>query len=190
MSTDGNQGPLIVDILPNAQPAGGWNPAPGPETNGLSFAPDVQPDSVIEEACRVLLRCLPPTADDDSLTGLVIGYVQSGKTMSFTTLAALARDNGFRLIIVITGTSNPLFNQSRQRLIRDLRIENRPGYNPWRHISRPNVGDDSHIAIQDTLAEWNDPSVPPNERRTILVTVNKNHTRLQDLINVLARIIH
>lgn len=32
-------------------------------------------------------------------TGLVVGYVQSGKTLSFTTVIGLARDNGFPLII-------------------------------------------------------------------------------------------
>ena len=46
-------------------------------------------------------------------TGLVVGNVQSGKTTSFTTVAALARDNGYRMVIVIAGTSENLFFQNR-----------------------------------------------------------------------------
>ena len=34
-------------------------------------------------------------------TGLVVGYVQSGKTLSSTTVIGLARDNGFPLVIFV-----------------------------------------------------------------------------------------
>lgn len=36
-----------------------------------------------------------------SVTHLAFGYVQSGKTMSFTALTAMARDNGYRLIVYL-----------------------------------------------------------------------------------------
>lgn len=36
-----------------------------------------------------------------SVTHLAFGYVQSGKTMSFTALTAMARDNGYRLIFTL-----------------------------------------------------------------------------------------
>jgi hypothetical protein len=32
--------------------------------------------------------------------------------MSFETVAALARDNAYQVVIVVAGTSNPLFEQS------------------------------------------------------------------------------
>ena len=35
--------------------------------------------------------------------GLIFGYVQSGKSLSFTCVSALANDNGYKLIIVFTG---------------------------------------------------------------------------------------
>ncbi len=88
MSPAGNPAPLIVDILPNAPAAGGWNPTPGPEANGLVL-PTQARQQIIDEALRVLRRCVPPIESATSQTGLVIGYVQSGKTTSFTTLAAL-----------------------------------------------------------------------------------------------------
>jgi hypothetical protein len=40
-------------------------------------------DSVLQEAVRILGRCLPPTDPPGKETGIVVGYVQSGKTMSF-----------------------------------------------------------------------------------------------------------
>ena len=64
----------------------------------------------------MLARCVPPTTQEGTETGLVIGYIQSGKTTSFITLAALARDNGYRIVIVIAGTTKPLFSQTRDRL--------------------------------------------------------------------------
>src|SRR5579862_1050113 len=78
-------------------------------------------DRVVEEATGIISKCIPPQGPADSTTGLVLGYVQSGKTMSFTTVAALARDNGYPMVIVITGISNPLLDQSTRRLEQDLR---------------------------------------------------------------------
>ena len=83
------------------------------------------PDAVQEQAASVLRRCVPPNANAGQETGLVVGYIQSGKTMSFTTAAALARDNGYAVVIVIAGTSIPLTEQSRQRLRHDLGIDQR-----------------------------------------------------------------
>src|SRR5438132_2270681 len=150
MSAGDNQCPLIVDILPNVPVAGGWNPVPGTEANRLTF-PTGACEQIIEEALRILRRCVPPTALATSQTGLVIGYVQSGKTTSFTTLAALARDNGYRMVIVIAGTTEPLFFQTRDRLIDALCLEGRPRNNPWRHLSQPKLRDDSHVMVRDTL---------------------------------------
>lgn len=50
-----------------------------------------------------------------------MGQVQSGKTMSFTALIALAHENGFPLVIVLAGTKNILLSQTTDRLRRDLR---------------------------------------------------------------------
>lgn len=52
--------------------------------------------------------------------GLVVGHVQSGKTTHFTGLAAKAIDAGYRLVIVLSGTTNLLRNQSQRRMDMDL----------------------------------------------------------------------
>lgn len=57
-------------------------------------------------------------------TGLVLGYIQSGKTMSFTSLIALASDNNYKVVIVFAGTTNILLNQTIDRLGEDLDDKN------------------------------------------------------------------
>jgi len=52
--------------------------------------------------------------------GLVMGYVQSGKTANFTGVIAKAIDSGYRLIIVLAGTWNMLRNQTQRRIDKEL----------------------------------------------------------------------
>ncbi len=52
--------------------------------------------------------------------GLVVGYVQSGKTANFTGVIAKAIDAGYRLIIVLTGTTNLLREQTQRRIDMEL----------------------------------------------------------------------
>ena len=100
-----------------------WAPKSGEETGdflGQSGMPEEAKNKLLEDAISILSRGVPPQVENGFETGLVVGYVQSGKTMSFETVAALARDNGFHIVIVIAGTSNPLLAQSSNRLKKDL----------------------------------------------------------------------
>jgi hypothetical protein len=145
-------------------------------------------DRVRDEAISVLRACMPPSAPDASETGLVVGQVQSGKTMSFTTVATLARDNGYPLVIVITGTSKPLTEQSRSRLEGDLRLQARQD-RKWQHFHNPRVRPGHQVqAIAGTLADWRDSDVPEEARQTVLITVMKNHRHLTQLNGVLGRL--
>ena len=107
----------------NPQIPNRWTPQVGPETElVLDQFPVDNRQTVRDEAIAVLSKCVPPAHHAGRETGLVVGYVQSGKTMSFTTVSALAQDNHFRMIIVITGTKTNLFRQSTERLLQDLRL--------------------------------------------------------------------
>ncbi|MBP1904518.1 hypothetical protein J2Z32_001141 [Paenibacillus turicensis] len=48
--------------------------------------------------------------------GLVVGYVQSGKTANYTAVINKAADTGFKLIIVLAGMHNDLRSQTQMRL--------------------------------------------------------------------------
>ena len=54
--------------------------------------------------------------------GLVVGYVQSGKTANYTALIAKAFDSGFRIVIVLAGIHNSLRRQTQLRLNRELGV--------------------------------------------------------------------
>ena len=74
-----------------------------------------------KETTDILSHCNPHDAvTNKETTHLVVGYVQSGKTMSFTGLTALALDNHYRIIVYFAGTKNNLLDQTHDRLRRDL----------------------------------------------------------------------
>ena len=58
--------------------------------------------------------------DVKRLHGLVIGYVQSGKTAHYTGMIARAIDAGYSTIIVLSGILNDLRAQTQERLIKDI----------------------------------------------------------------------
>ena len=79
-----------------------------------------QVDSVAAESLRILEKITPVTRTEYQSRGLVVGYVQSGKTASFTAVAARAADVGYRLIIVLSGIHDSLREQTQARLNREL----------------------------------------------------------------------
>jgi hypothetical protein len=76
----------------------------------------------IDNSTRAIVECLadPESAKAYKSRGLVMGYVQSGKTANFTGVVARAADAGYRLIIVLAGTWNILRNQTQRRFDKDL----------------------------------------------------------------------
>src|SRR4051812_44287608 len=66
-------------------------------------ANDAQVSSLASESLRVLRHLPDPTTAAFQARGLVVGYVQSGKTANYTALAARAADAGYRLVIVLSG---------------------------------------------------------------------------------------
>ena len=75
---------------------------------------DQSTDAVVE-------RLTDPTRSDIKRTkGLVVGYVQSGKTANFTGVIAKAIDAGYRLVIVMTGTIEILRAQTQRRIDMEL----------------------------------------------------------------------
>jgi hypothetical protein len=183
---DRNQ-PQLVEIIPPTEIGlQQWQPSIGEETMALLDHLRLPADSrqtLMEEAALILSKGVPLNGPEGQQTGLVVGYVQSGKTMSFTTVAALARDNGYQMVIVIAGTSKPLFDQSTERLESDLRLNARPD-RKWLHIANPRVGDASNISGK--FEDWQDSDATDDEKQTVLITVMKHHAQLQHLTDTLA----
>jgi hypothetical protein len=191
ISTWDEGGSGTVTVVHDTPPDGRWQPVEGPETHDLAehafrrLMPDERQNAkrtLIDASARILARCTSPNDAARHDTGLVIGYVQSGKTLSFTTVAALARDNRFHMIIVMTGISIPLYEQSSSRLRGDLRLDT-PRDRKWMMFTNPRMTDAR--ALQDLLRDWHDHATPPEQKMTALIAVMKNHRHLRNLYNLL-----
>ncbi|MFF3087354.1 Z1 domain-containing protein [Streptomyces nojiriensis] len=76
----------------------------------------------LDEASRAVVERLtdPEQEARRQARGLVVGYVQSGKTANFTGVTAKAIDSGYRLVIILGGTLNLLRKQTQRRLDMEL----------------------------------------------------------------------
>lgn len=127
-------------------------------------------DEVIETSAAILGRCPEPSQSNRAVTGLALGKVQSGKTLSYTSLIALAIDNGYRITVVLAGTKNPLLKQNYNRLFNDLDAQ-RPSVTPFQN---PELQDAE--VIKSVL----------HGGGHALIVVLKNRQRLEEVRRVLA----
>lgn len=179
------QGTVQIVARP-ASGSGGWNPQEGRHTRELCsrlVALDELPsprsfDKIRAEATRILSSCLPPDVTPARRTGLVVGCVQSGKTMSITTVAALARDNGFNVVIVLAGTAKNLVQQTQERLEEQLGTQN------WLVLPNPTIKDKDDVV--NCINEWKNIRFRPEDHRGILCIVMKERTHLPKLTKLLA----
>lgn len=75
---------------------------------------------VDEESNTVLSLIDNPGKESFSTRGLVIGHVQSGKTGNIAALIAKAADTPFKFVLVLSGMTDSLRNQTQDRLDRDV----------------------------------------------------------------------
>jgi len=121
----------------------------------LQAKPDWRHDQVISvaaESFRILGRLPDPKRGNPfQARGLVVGYVQSGKTANYTALAARAVDAGYRIVLVLSGIHDSLRNQTQNRLERELTGHQDGGVGPadighdWIALTSP----DSDFKKQD-----------------------------------------
>lgn len=100
-----------------------YHPIVGKQTElflgGITEIPEPQKAILTKESLKVI-KAAGPSAKGRQNVGLVVGYVQSGKTMSMTCVSALARDNGYGHIIILCGVTKELFKQNMKRVVKDL----------------------------------------------------------------------
>jgi hypothetical protein len=184
-------GEQIVEVLNGPVGSGAWQPVVRNSTSLLRdylveehILPSLESaNRVINEASRTLSQCVPPTATEQARTGLVCGYVQSGKTASMTAVSALAKDNGYRIVVLIAGVTTNLVAQNRDRLETHLRAA-APEW-AWLMLTNPRPGRNAPES-EALLQEWRSEHYEDADRRTLFVTVMKNHSHLRNLASLLA----
>lgn len=107
-----------------------WYPGPSPED---VFWPPLRDyllqekhwnetavNSVDTASSKIVSLLQPPGLAEIDTRGLVVGYVQSGKTANFTAVIAKAADVNYKLFIVLSGITDNLRNQTQERLEMEL----------------------------------------------------------------------
>ena len=143
-------------------------------------------NQISEQSSIILSQCLDPASNIEkfSSTGLVIGQVQSGKTLSMTAVSAMAQDNGYGIVIVMSGSVSPLSNQTAKRLVDDLKS---------RRIDKIINNPKDTWSDQDTqrvirfLDNFNNPSIPKERQKTLLIVTHKNPAKIRVLKNIFVK---
>ena len=129
-------------------------------------------DTIEDECLNILNTLSSDTADRNPVKGLVIGYVQSGKTANMTGLISMAADYGWNVFIVLSGTIDSLRKQNQNRLYRDLSHEGgRCHWTTLEHINPDNP--DQHPS------KFNFRKGSPEKYLAVCL---KNKTRLTNLL--------
>lgn len=167
---------MEIQILPKIEEGVFFDPIIGEKTQELisrfrKKLDDDEVDRLLAETKHILSHCVDPRRlEEQETTHLSVGYVQSGKTMSFTALSAMAADNGYRIIIYFAGTKTNLLNQTTKRLRKDL-LNN--GKNNIQYKIYENPDDNNITELRGHLRIRSKP--------TILITVLKHYGHLNAL---------
>ena len=142
-------------------------------------------DTLAETSLDLIGRIPKPgAAPKFQQRGLVIGYIQSGKTAAMAALIARAADQGYRLFIVLAGLMNDLRSQTQKRLDQEIagRSENPrdapfvvhdPTAAPWGRLTNSGINGDFQAGTHNDL----NPLTPK------LAVIKKNVARMTGLTN-------
>ena len=162
-------------------------PSPGRATEALSSAVEkkiglVELQLLVQESASILGNVKGHSTTNSS-TGLIVGYVQSGKTLSLTTVSSLARDNGYGMIIVLCGVTNKLFEQNADRLEKDLvqDLNAKANISLFSAIRNPDI--EKKDFISSTLNAW---KKAPGDERAVVCLLLKTKTRINALTKAIS----
>jgi len=145
-------------------------------------------ERLLTEAVDILSTCQPPGARGRR-TVLAVGRVQSGKTLSFETVTALARDNGFGLVIIIAGISKYLERQTRRRLERDLGFgdERFAAFDHWLLTSSALLLQGTDLGLTIALDAWGMWTAGHEQPPTAVIVTLKHHAHIAAVARALPR---
>jgi hypothetical protein len=159
--------------------AAGWYLGPGPESRYWNSYRDLLQQKGWAEtniadldnaSTKIVSLVDHPGTGAFNRRGLVLGYIQSGKTANFTAVIAKSADAGYKMFVVLSGVTNKLRNQTQQRLEAELRG---PHASQWVSLTAPNH-DFSREYAQNADALLN-----PRTDQKALCVVKKNAFRLR-----------
>lgn len=133
---------------------------------------------LMEDATLKTLRHLSrDTRNIESVKGLVVGNVQSGKTANMAALIAMAADNGWNMFVILSGMMNNLRIQTQKRLWNDLSSGECKW--DWHIIDNPRPVEEAGRKLRDL-------QLSTESRRRYIAVCLKNSTPLSNIIDWLA----
>lgn len=152
---------------------------------GQRELPQATVRSVDDVTDRVLAAMEDPRATDAfKIKGLVLGYVQSGKTTNYSALMAKGADVGFKLFVVLSGVHDGLRLQTQRRLHAELvapvGVAPLDGARTWQSFTAVRMKGDFDPGTVDPTA-----LTAPNP---VLLVVKKNVSVLRRLLEWLERL--
>jgi len=124
---------------------------------------------------------------EQTINGLVVGSIQSGKSASFIGLTSGALDLGAKVIVVFSGTTDKLRNQTQSRVMNDLIHQNEERlYSPTEggDLSRYKPNNPTSVKIWSPLKAACIKHLRQDGNALIIVT-KKNHATLDGLNTLL-----
>jgi len=91
--------------------------------SNLDYLSVEEKSNILDSSIKIIEKSVPPNFSHENKinnTGIIIGKIQSGKTLSFTSVIALAQDNDYTIVVVISGRTNLLLKQTKDRLKHDF----------------------------------------------------------------------
>ncbi|WP_156687391.1 Z1 domain-containing protein [Mycobacterium sp. Marseille-P9652] len=158
-----------------------WYGGPGPSPvywgefrqNVIASLPAEVADDAIDDIDRATSRILDlagaPGWQTIRTKGLVLGYVQSGKTTNFMGVIAKAADAGYRLFIVLSGITDNLRSQTQERIEEVLLGDH---FERWYLLTQLN---------QDFAMSGNAANLLNDPGQRLIAVVKKNGFRLRRL---------
>jgi hypothetical protein len=152
-----------------------WPPLKAYLINEKGWSTDVVESMDISSS--KVISCLDfPGNPAFSTKGLVLGYVQSGKTANFTATISKAADVGFRVFLVFSGLTNSLRQQTQDRLNKELVAVSPTRWHTWTDSDK-DIGD----------FPFNMVAMLSNKEARHLAVVKKNGPRLRRLLRMLTK---
>lgn len=152
-----------------------WYEGPGEDPGSLWYGlrsrlSEALDEDTVESVDRSSTEVVSLMADPNMPTvrkkGLVVGYVQSGKTSNYAAVVAKAVDAGYRLVIILAGMHNNLRRQTQVRLDRDL------DKHKWVQLTDSDA---------DFTSQANTHSLVSTSSNKLIAVVKKNSHRLTHL---------
>ena len=169
------------------------NPTWTPLTNGEIFSSYLKSKENISDedllnlekgSINLLGKCINPnniTEENLNSTGLCFGQIQSGKTTSMEAVFSLAADNNFKILILLTGSVGPLVVQNTSRI--DEILDSRK-FEVLRNVEDEWDDNRNLEILKSNLADWLNPEIPEDEKKTLVILSMKNPSRIKKNIKL------